>query len=36
MNTLPNIVLIHGAWANGSAWSAVIQLRPLNPVRQVG
>jgi pimeloyl-ACP methyl ester carboxylesterase len=25
MNTLPNIVLIHGAWANGSAWSAVIQ-----------
>ena len=25
MNTLPNIVLIHGAWANGSAWGAVIQ-----------
>src|SRR5262252_3878459 len=25
VNTLPNIVLIHGAWANGSAWSAVIQ-----------
>ena len=25
MKTLPNIVLIHGAWANGSAWTAVIQ-----------
>jgi pimeloyl-ACP methyl ester carboxylesterase len=25
MNIQPNIVLIHGAWANGSAWSAVIQ-----------
>ena len=25
MNTRPNIVLIHGAWANGSAWGAVIQ-----------
>ena len=25
MNTLRNIVLIHGAWANGSAWGAVIQ-----------
>jgi pimeloyl-ACP methyl ester carboxylesterase len=25
VNTLPNIVLIHGAWANGSAWGAVIQ-----------
>jgi pimeloyl-ACP methyl ester carboxylesterase len=25
MNTLPNIVLIHGAWADGSAWGAVIQ-----------
>ena len=25
MSTLPNIVLIHGAWADGSAWSSVIQ-----------
>jgi pimeloyl-ACP methyl ester carboxylesterase len=25
MNSLPKIVLIHGAWANGSAWGAVIQ-----------
>ena len=21
----PNIVLVHGAWADGSSWSAVIQ-----------
>src|SRR5271169_2182268 len=25
MNTRPNIVLIHGAWADGSCWSGVIQ-----------
>jgi pimeloyl-ACP methyl ester carboxylesterase len=25
VNTLPSIVLIHGAWADGSAWTAVIQ-----------
>src|SRR6266851_4139970 len=25
MNTRPNIVLIHGAWADGSSWSAVIE-----------
>src|SRR6202022_2985806 len=25
MNTRPNIVLIHGAWAAGSCWSAVIE-----------
>src|SRR5437773_5614031 len=25
VNTLPNIVLVHGAWADGSSWSAVIQ-----------
>src|SRR5438876_4404083 len=25
MTTLPNIVLVHGAWADGSSWSAVIQ-----------
>ena len=24
MSTLPNIVLVHGAWADGSSWSAVI------------
>jgi pimeloyl-ACP methyl ester carboxylesterase len=25
MHTLPNIVLVHGAWADGSSWSAVIE-----------
>jgi pimeloyl-ACP methyl ester carboxylesterase len=25
MSKLPNIVLVHGAWADGSSWSAVIQ-----------
>src|SRR5215469_4364579 len=25
MNALPNIVLVHGAWADGSSWSAVIE-----------
>jgi pimeloyl-ACP methyl ester carboxylesterase len=25
MNTQPNIVLVHGAWADGSCWSAVIE-----------
>jgi pimeloyl-ACP methyl ester carboxylesterase len=25
VDSLPNIVLIHGAWADGSAWSAVVQ-----------
>jgi len=25
MNPLPNIVLVHGAWADGSSWSAVIE-----------
>src|SRR5215470_18751078 len=25
MNTRPNIVLIHGAWADGSCWSGVIE-----------
>ena len=24
MTALPNIVLVHGAWADGSSWSAVI------------
>jgi len=24
MNDLPHIVLVHGAWADGSSWSAVI------------
>jgi pimeloyl-ACP methyl ester carboxylesterase len=26
MATQPNIVLVHGAWADGSSWSAVIEL----------
>src|SRR4051812_32417948 len=25
MNGQPNIVLVHGAWADGSSWSAVIE-----------
>jgi hypothetical protein len=25
MGALANIVLVHGAWANGSSWGAVIQ-----------
>jgi pimeloyl-ACP methyl ester carboxylesterase len=25
VSTLPNIVLVHGAWADGSSWSAVIE-----------
>ena len=25
MATLPNVVLVHGAWADGSCWSAVIE-----------
>jgi pimeloyl-ACP methyl ester carboxylesterase len=27
MNAAPNIVLVHGAWADGSCWSAVIERR---------
>jgi len=26
MTTRPNIVLVHGAWADGSSWSSVIEL----------
>ena len=25
MNELPNVVLVHGAWADGSSWSAVVK-----------
>jgi pimeloyl-ACP methyl ester carboxylesterase len=25
MNSRPDIVLVHGAWADGSCWSAVIE-----------
>jgi hypothetical protein len=25
MTTLPNSVLVHGAWADGSTWSAVVE-----------
>ena len=25
MTAQPNIVLVHGAWADGSSWSAVIE-----------
>ena len=25
MSTSPSIVLVHGAWADGSCWSAVIE-----------
>ena len=26
MSALPNIVLVHGAWADGSSWSSVIKI----------
>jgi hypothetical protein len=26
MPVLPNIVLVHGAWADGSSWNAVTEL----------
>ena len=30
MSAHPNIVLVHGAWADGSSWSAVIErCRPI-------
>ena len=32
MSALPNIVLVHGAWADGSSWSAVIERLPRLPV----
>jgi pimeloyl-ACP methyl ester carboxylesterase len=25
LQSVPNIVLVHGAWADGSSWSAVIE-----------
>src|SRR3984957_7102182 len=25
MSDLPNVVLVHGAWADGSSWSGVVQ-----------
>jgi hypothetical protein len=25
MNARPNVVLVHGAWADGSSWSAVVE-----------
>jgi len=30
MSALPNIVLVHGAWADGSSWSAVIERLQAN------
>lgn len=31
VNTLPNVVLVHGAWADGSSWSGVVeQLQAAN------
>ena len=27
MSSRPNVVLVHGAWADGSSWSAVIERR---------
>ncbi len=30
MNTRANIVLIHGAWADGSCWSGVIESLQAN------
>jgi hypothetical protein len=31
MTALPNIVLVHGAWAEGSSWSAVIEHGVVHP-----
>jgi hypothetical protein len=31
MSDLPDIVLVHGAWADGSSWSAVIGGGPPTP-----
>jgi pimeloyl-ACP methyl ester carboxylesterase len=25
MNARPNVILVHGAWADGSSWSGVIE-----------
>jgi pimeloyl-ACP methyl ester carboxylesterase len=30
MNTRPNIVLVHGAWADGSSWSSVVERLQAN------
>jgi len=30
MDALPNVVLVHGAWADGSSWSAVIERLQAN------
>jgi hypothetical protein len=29
----PNIVLVHGAWADGSCWSSVIEAIQLGAIR---
>ncbi len=33
MDTRPNIVLVHGAWADGSCWSGVIERLQANGYR---
>ena len=35
MPTKPNIVLVHGAWADGSSWSAVIERLQANGFRVI-
>jgi pimeloyl-ACP methyl ester carboxylesterase len=35
MSTKPNIVLVHGAWADGSTWSAVIERLQANGFRVI-
>src|SRR5580704_14458202 len=35
MATKPNIVLVHGAWADGSCWSAVIEQLQANGFRVI-
>lgn len=35
MDTKPNIVLVHGAWADGSSWSAVIERLQANGFRVI-
>jgi pimeloyl-ACP methyl ester carboxylesterase len=35
MPTKPNVVLVHGAWADGSSWSAVIERLQANGFRAI-
>jgi pimeloyl-ACP methyl ester carboxylesterase len=32
--TIPNVLLVHGAWADGSSWGGVIPLLRARPQRR--